>query len=319
MGLPKSFRVRAPLRITLGGGGSDLDWYANKWGAFCLAATIDKYVYVQHGEENLPSGAVRLDTLTAVVTAAKNLIPDDDSFNATEYYTWSDITPGNGLGSSGALSVAVAMAWSICCQRYWVGRYCNLRNVANLATAIDSQLSNKTSGFQDTMVSVHGGVCLVTGDRQWPCAKPVPLASNTLKSLEAFRLFDTGARRTSSPSLLPLPLTAPTATTEDEAYMHDYVRRAHELYAALSQWGSFGSIGACFHEMNWVRRRHDKMPKTDAAISFDAAHMPYKTIGASGGGFILAGLGANANPSNATEVPYKIAQNGVEEVEVCPM
>src|ERR1017187_1436353 len=98
--------ARSPLRVTLGGGGTDLPSYYEKFGGFLIAAAIDKYVYITLHENLTPDLIVKYSRLERVENAAKLEHPIlRESFAALgmdgcglEVTSMADIPAGTGLG-----------------------------------------------------------------------------------------------------------------------------------------------------------------------------------------------------------------------------
>ncbi len=101
--------TRSPLRITLGGGGTDLEPYCSNYGGFCVAAAIDKYVYVSITKPFTPGIFLKYSQIEhcervqdiqhpIIRTALEILELDIDP--QIEITTLADIPAGTGLGSS---------------------------------------------------------------------------------------------------------------------------------------------------------------------------------------------------------------------------
>ena len=110
--------ARSPLRVTLGGGGTDLPSYYEKFGGFLIAAAIDKYVYITLHETFVADLIVKYSKLERVASAAQLEHPIiRESFAALamdgrglELTSMADIPSGTGLGSSGSFTTALLKA-----------------------------------------------------------------------------------------------------------------------------------------------------------------------------------------------------------------
>src|SRR3954464_15009625 len=110
--------VRSPLRITLGGGGTDLPSYYREQGGFLIAAAIDKYVYITVHETFVDDLIVKYSRLERVPSAehiehpifreAFRLLAMDGK--SLEISSMADIPAGTGLGSSGSFTTALLKA-----------------------------------------------------------------------------------------------------------------------------------------------------------------------------------------------------------------
>ena len=110
--------ARSPLRVTLGGGGTDLPSYYEKFGGFLIAAAIDKYVYITLHETFVPDLIVKYSELERVPDAAQLKHPIiREAFalvgmdgHSLELTSMADIPAGTGLGSSGSFTTALLKA-----------------------------------------------------------------------------------------------------------------------------------------------------------------------------------------------------------------
>src|SRR5215831_18483950 len=110
--------VRSPLRVTLGGGGTDLPSYYREQGGFLIAAAIDKYVYITVHQTFVDELIVKYSELERVTSAddlkhpivreAFRLVGLDG--RSLEVTSMADIPAGTGLGSSGSFTTALLKA-----------------------------------------------------------------------------------------------------------------------------------------------------------------------------------------------------------------
>ena len=111
----KMIITRSPLRITLGGGGTDLPSYYEKFGGFLIAAAIDRYVYITLHETFVNYLIVKYSKMERVKKAddikhpiireALKMLGIDCSY--LEISSMADIPAGTGLGSSGSFTTAL--------------------------------------------------------------------------------------------------------------------------------------------------------------------------------------------------------------------
>ena len=110
--------TRSPLRISLGGGGTDLPSYYQEHTGFLIAAAIDKYVYITLHQTFVPEGILKYSKLERVadVDAIEHPIIRealrlaDVDVRALELSSMADIPAGTGLGSSGSFTTAILLA-----------------------------------------------------------------------------------------------------------------------------------------------------------------------------------------------------------------
>ena len=112
--------TRNPLRITLGGGGTDLPSYYRQHEGFLIAAAIDKYVYVTVTRPFVPGIFLKYSKLEntsqasevkhPIIREALQLQMVESEAPQVEITTLADIPSGTGLGSSGSFTTALLKA-----------------------------------------------------------------------------------------------------------------------------------------------------------------------------------------------------------------
>ena len=110
--------ARSPLRISLGGGGTDLPSYSDRFGGFLITAAIDKYVYITLHETFVPDLIIKYSKLERVskveeiehpiIREAFKLVEIEARY--LELTSMADIPAGTGLGSSGSFTTALLKA-----------------------------------------------------------------------------------------------------------------------------------------------------------------------------------------------------------------
>src|SRR5213592_2485928 len=153
--------ARSPLRITLGGGGTDLPSYYREHGGFLIAAAIDKYVYVTLHETFLKQMLVRYSQIEwvshrseirhPIIREALRLL-DINQVNL-EITTIADIPAGTGLGSSGSFTTALLKAL----YKHKRG-FITPHELAEQACHIELELLNDPIGKQDQYIAAFGGL-----------------------------------------------------------------------------------------------------------------------------------------------------------------
>jgi D-glycero-alpha-D-manno-heptose-7-phosphate kinase len=153
--------ARSPLRITLGGGGTDLPSYYEKFGGFLIAAAIDKYVYITVHETFVSDVIVKYSELERVPDATKLRHPIfREAFallgmdgHGLELASMADIPAGTGLGSSGSFTISLLKALH--------AHKKNLVHPAELAEqACEIELGRlkEPIGKQDQYIAAYGGI-----------------------------------------------------------------------------------------------------------------------------------------------------------------
>src|SRR2546427_5310630 len=195
--------ARSPLRISLGGGGTDLPSYYEQHTGFLVAAAIDKYVYITLHETFVPDLIVKYSKLERVQKAADLEHPiireafaslglDGKSLELT---SMADIPAGTGLGSSGSFTTALLKALNTYKK--------NLVHPAELAEqACDIEINrlHEPIGKQDQYIAAYGGItCFQFNPDDSVEPWPLRIDTDTLYNVEDnLLLFFTGYSRSAA-------------------------------------------------------------------------------------------------------------------------
>src|SRR5215218_10756334 len=192
--------TRSPLRITLGGGGTDLPSYYMERGGFLIAAAIDKYVYVTVMRPFTPGIYLKYSKLEHVASVAEVHHPIireaiallDFRTPQVEITTLADIPAGTGLGSSGSFTTALLKA--LFAHRR---RLVHPSELAELACQIEIGRLGEPIGKQDQYIAAYGGItCFTFNQGGGVEAEPLKLPMDALFNLEDdLLLFFTGFSR----------------------------------------------------------------------------------------------------------------------------
>src|SRR3989338_4138116 len=194
--------ARAPLRISLGGGGSDLPSYYSQHGGVVVSAAIDKYVYIYvnrpAADDLLRIKYSKYEQVASVdeiqhdlVRPALKLLGLD---GALEIVSMADVPDGTGMGSSGSYLVALLTAlFELKKER--VPR----QALAELAVHIERALAGHPVGKHDHYMATYGGfTCLEIGRDGQVEVRPLALSVDTVEQLRSnVLLFYTGKVRRS--------------------------------------------------------------------------------------------------------------------------
>ena len=194
----------SPLRISLGGGGTDLPSYYREHTGFVISAAINKYVYITLHETFAEEIIVKYSKMEVVQSAdevkhpivreALKLVGVDDHPHL-EITSMSDIPSGTGLGSSGSFTTALLRALH-CLKKNSVPA----RELAEQACHIELELLGEPIGKQDQYIAAIGGLtCFTFHPDDRVDTEPLRLAPETLHTLEDnLILFFTGFTRNAS-------------------------------------------------------------------------------------------------------------------------
>jgi D-glycero-alpha-D-manno-heptose-7-phosphate kinase len=287
--------VRSPLRITLGGGGTDLPSYYREHGGFLVAAAIDKYVYITLHKTFQPGFIVKYSELERVdrasdirhpiVRAAIELVGSDDRI---EIASMADIPAGTGLGSSGSFTTALLRAL-----------HTRQRNVlsphvlAEQACHIEIDLLGEPVGKQDQFIAAYGGVtCFEFNKDDSVAVSAAAISQEVLDNLEdGLCLFFTGYSRSASAILKEQDDKSKAkdgSVIDNLHFIKDLGLRSH---AALLQ-GDLSRFAELMGE-HWQqkKKRSDGMSNKQIDRWYDTAMrngaLGGKLIGAGGGGFLM--------------------------------
>src|SRR5882724_13108195 len=288
--------TRSPLRISLGGGGTDLPSYYREHSGFLIAAAIDKYVYINVHRRfvdgfllkysHLEEAATIEDIKHPIIREALKLV--DIQERNLEITSMADIPAGTGLGSSGSFTTALLKAFHALKK--------NLVHPAELAEqacCIELEKLGEPIGKQDQYISAYGGI---TSFRFMPDgrveAAPLKVSEETLFNLEDnLLLFFTGYSRSASAILKEQDDRSKKSDQEMIDNLHLMKDLGRQSQAALEA----GDLHEFAHlmDVHWQRKKertsqmsnHQSNEWYDCAMTNGA--LGGKLIGAGGGGFLM--------------------------------
>lgn len=289
--------TRSPLRISLGGGGTDLPSYYSEHGGFVISAAINRYVYItlhQTFEAGLIIKYSKLEQAGCpaevkhpiIREALKLVVGEDASF--LEMTSMSDIPAGTGLGSSGSFTTALLTALHAL-QKSAVTR----QDLAELACHIEMNLLNEPIGKQDQYIASFGGLqCLHFDTDGKVTVEPLRISTDTLHSLEDnLVLFFTGFTRSASAILAEQDVKSKQKDPQMANNLH-YIKELGLQSRKAFESGNVRTFGEIMHE-HWQhkKQRSSNMsnPKIDEWYEVARANgaVGGKLIGAGGGGFLM--------------------------------
>jgi D-glycero-alpha-D-manno-heptose-7-phosphate kinase len=288
--------TRSPLRITLGGGGTDLPSYYRQHGGFLIAAAIDKYVYVtvlRPFVEGIFLKYSRLEHVEEIDDVQHPIIREairmlEFRTPQVEITTLADIPAGTGLGSSGSFSTALLKA--LYAHRR---RLLHPDELAALACEIEINRLREPIGKQDQYIAAYGGVtCFTFHPDETVDARPLALSMDSLFDLEDnLLLFFTGFSRSAGSILNDQKERTEHADEEMLRNLH-YVKELGLRSREALERGQTALFGELMHE-HWEhkKRRSGGMsnPQIDEwyELGRNNGAIGGKLVGAGGGGFLL--------------------------------
>ena len=191
-----------PLRISLGGGGTDIPFYYEKYGGFVIAAAIKKYVFItvsNHFEKIIKLNYSQTEVCNSIkqvkhpiIREALNLLNINDHI---EIGSVADLPAKSGLGSSGSFTVGLLNALYA-----HVGKTISRKQLADLACHIEMDLLREPVGKQDQYIAAFGGFSCITINKQGSVRiAPLKISNETIHDLEHnLTFFYTGIMRSAS-------------------------------------------------------------------------------------------------------------------------
>jgi D-glycero-alpha-D-manno-heptose-7-phosphate kinase len=288
--------ARSPLRITLGGGGTDLASYYGEHEGFLVAAAIDKYVYVTVMRPFKPGVYLKysaLEQVAAVADVKHPIIREalqllNLDVPQIEITTLADIPAGTGLGSSGSFTTALLKALFTHCRKV-----AHSQELAELACDIEISRLGEPIGKQDQYIAAYGGItCLTFHKDHRVTVQPLRVSMETMFDLEDnLLLFFTGFNRTAG-SVLKDQHDRSQARDAGILRNLDYVKSLGYRSKEALESGDLVRFGELMHEhWEYKKRRSDAISNQQIdgwySLAMKNGAIGGKLVGAGGGGFLM--------------------------------
>lgn len=309
--------VRSPLRISLGGGGTDLPSYYRDHSGFLIAAAIDKYVYITLHETFVNELIIKYAKLERVKDIADIEHPiireamNHVSVGAPrlEITSMADIPSGTGLGSSGSFTTALLKALHTLKKNM-----IHPKELAEEACHIELNLLKEPIGKQDQYIAAYGGItCFRFLENEHVEAWPLKIDQETLYNLEDnLLLFFTGYSRSASSILKEQD----SRSKEKDKAMIENLHFVKELGLKSKDALESGDLHEFANLMNvhwdYKRKRSANMSNNHIDDWYELARkngaLGGKMIGAGGGGFLMF------YTDDKARLRHTMRQAGLEEV-----
>ena len=288
--------TRSPLRITLGGGGTDLPSYYLQHEGFLIAAAIDRYIYITIHQTFIDELIVKYSKLERVMTLGELEHPIvrealklvDQSPGGLEITSMADIPAGTGLGSSGSFTTALLKALHAL-KRNLI----HPRELAEQACHIEIDLLKEPIGKQDQYIAAYGGVTCFNFRKDGTVeAAPLKIDEEIKHNLEdSLVMFFTGYSRKAGSILKEQDDKTKRADSDMVQNLH-FVKDLGLRSQAALEAGDLDGFGKLMDE-HWQhkKRRSGGMsnPQIDEwyELAMKSGATGGKLIGAGGGGFLL--------------------------------
>ena len=309
--------VRSPLRISLGGGGTDLPSYYNKFGGFVISAAIDKYIYITLHENFAPNIIIKYSKMEHVnniseiehpiIREAFNLVGVDGK--GLELSSMADIPSGTGLGSSSSFTTGILKTLHI-----YNKNIISTKELAEQACHIELERLKEPIGKQDQYISSYGGITCFNFNKTGEIdVNPLKVSKSVLCEMtENILLFFTGYSRSASSIL----------KEQDQKSKEDNLDMINNLHfvkdIGLQSKGAFekGDLYEFARLMNvhWEHKKQRSKNMSNGKIdewyelAMKNGALGGKLIGAGGGGFLMFYC------ENKTKLRKVMCESGLTEV-----
>jgi len=287
--------TRTPLRISIGGGGTDLPSYYERRGGFFISAAIDKYMFIAINRTFTDDYLIKYAELERVSSVdeidhriVRTVLKEQEMGPGLEVVSTADIPAGAGLGSSGAFTVGLLRAI------YAIKReHVSPSALAEEAARIEIDVLGEPVGKQDQYIAAFGGLtCFEIEKDGHVNVSPLAVSNETLHELEErLLLFFTGYSRSAGEILADQH----ERSEADEAEMLENLDRTKELGREIRkvlEAGEAERFGELMHE-HWERKRSRSKGISNEDIdrwyekAIQNGAIGGKLVGAGRGGFLM--------------------------------
>lgn len=300
-------RSKAPLRLGLAGGGTDIATFYNLYGGYVLNATVDMYAYctiepneagkiefvaadMNIKEEYMSTEKLALSSSLPLHTGIYNRIASDFSRMPLSFKmtTFSDAPPGSGLGSSSTMVVAMIKAYE-----EWLNLPLGEYDIAALACKIEREDVGLAGGKQDQYAATFGGFNFMEFyESERVIVNPLRLKRWIRNELEAsLVLYYTGVSRESANIIKEQIQHTQRGDTKNIKSMHEMKQHAVSMKEALLK-GDFKGFSDCLQK-GWLSKKNAASSITNPFLdemyqyAIDNGAESAKISGAGGGGFMM--------------------------------
>ena len=293
--------ARAPMRISFGGGGTDLEAYFAKYGGLVISTTINKYFYAIITTDESDD----LQVISADYRSLYRHSPYNDLFwngdlalprailhefgirRGINLFVASEVPPGTGLGSSSAAAVTMVRAISTLVE-YPMTR----QQVAELASSIEINKMGMPIGKQDQYASAFGGLNKIVFTREAITVEPLKISPEIRQVLERrLMLFFTGSSRESTSILQHQRKSTEDGNESVLQALHTIKQVAVEVQKCLESGDLAEFARLLDHSWRQKRRLAPSLSTSfideSYALALEHGASGGKITGAGGGGFLM--------------------------------
>ena len=287
--------TRTPLRIPLGGGGTDLPSYYRCYGGFLVSAAINKYVYItvnKRFEDSIRVSYARTEIVDCVEQIEHPIVREALKLlgveRGLEIVSMADLPSNTGMGSSGSFTVGLLQALH-CLKRETAPP----QQLAEEAFHVEAEVLGEPVGKQDQYIAAFGRITALEIDPDGHVeAAPLELREEVIEQLESdAMLFYTGIQRPASEVLGDQQQALSEGQADVAQSLHAIKAIGREVAGAL-QAGDLPRFGELL-QAHWEakKRTSTKISTSEVdrwyALARENGAVGGKLMGAGGGGFLM--------------------------------
>jgi len=287
--------TRTPLRVPLGGGGTDLPSYYSRFGGFIVSAAINKYTFItvnRRFEDSIRVSYSQTEIVDRVEDIQHRYVREALKFTGIEkgieIVSIADLPSNTGMGTSGSFLVGLLNA-----LRAYKGGHVSRHTLAMEACHIEMDILKEPVGKQDQYTTALGGLTCLNIDQQGKVtASQLVIPDHILEELEGNLLFFyTGIRRSASEVLWEQNNASQKHQSAVHELLHTIKEIGYRVRTAL-ETGDLATFGALL-DLHWQVKKglsakvsSDRLDRT-YQIAKEAGALGGKIMGAGGGGFFM--------------------------------
>jgi D-glycero-alpha-D-manno-heptose-7-phosphate kinase len=307
---------RAPVRFSLGGGGTDLPSYSREHGGFVVAAAVDRYIFVcanRRFQQSIRLAYSKTEIVNHIDEVEHRIFREALRFSGVtsgiELVSVADLPGNSGLGSSSTFTVALINA-----LRAYKREFIPTTQLAEEACRIEIDVLKEPIGKQDQYISAFGGITAFTFHKDGTVeAERVAMREEVIDELEAnLLIFYSGVARDAAPILSNQARMIKENKDSAVERMHRIKALGYETKRILLS-GDIDQYGELLHE-HWTNKRKLASNMTDSSIDehYEAARkagaIGGKLMGAGGGGFFMF----YARPADKRRIADAVLKRGLQ-------
>jgi D-glycero-alpha-D-manno-heptose-7-phosphate kinase len=288
--------TRTPLRISIGGGGTDLPSYYRQFGGFVISAAINKHIYISINQSFFPGYFLKYSETEHANSydeirhpLLREAIRMHEMPSNLEIVSIADVPAGTGLGSSGSFLVGLIHA-----LHAYKRQPITAEQLACEAIEIEMNRLGEPVGKQDQYIAAYGGLmCQQYREDDSVVVTPLRMSDAALWELrDSLMMFFIGYTRNASKLLREQKVRSEDGDKEMVESLH-FVKQLGEVIKSALETGDIIQFGKMMHE-HWLRKRtrsaemsNNRIDELYALARARGGATGGKLVGAGGSGFLL--------------------------------